>query len=267
MNGSCSFKIFSIFELPIYTKTPNIMKNYYIFLFILMFYNESMSQIKCSESDSDVNYAYSHVKSAYDANNVSDLKYYSERSLDAFKRAQDKLNACGCDVAYSISIDGIELLEKVELADSYEDGRFYVKRAREKAKELIGELDHCNQITIEEEELLDLEMEQSKLLEKQEELERKQKEIRQKMVEQKQKEDHLQKEVLINKYESTISANIKTYNESLRVYGCATTMENADYSKEALFSLSDENIKLHYINTIKKMSELYWSKLDRCDAN
>ena len=242
------------------------MKNNYIFLLVTLFCFSGFSQVKCSDADSDVNYAYSHVKSSYDSNNISDLKYFAERSLKAFERAKENLKACGCSVAYGISVDGIELLEKVEFAESFEDGRFYVKRARERASELIGELDQCNQISLEEEELLDLEMEQTKLQEKQKELEQKQEELRMIMEEQRQKEIRLQKEVLITNYEAMVSSNLQSINQTLSTCGCDASITNDSYSVEKLYNLTEAQIKSHYIELVKNFTKMYLNILEKCDS-
>lgn len=117
-------------------------KNFLFFLFIIIC-AFSYGQENCDEADSDLIYAYSHVKSAYNSNNIDHLKYYAKRSLECFKRARPKLKACGCEVAYNKVYDAIELLENVKSAKTNEDGRFYVKRTREIAKESITEMDKC----------------------------------------------------------------------------------------------------------------------------
>ena len=109
-------------------------------------------------------------------------------------------------------------------------------------------------------------MEQSQLIQKQRELKLKQEEIRIKMDEQKQQEIRLHKEVLINNYESTIGSNLKAFNQSLRIYGCYDTLKHEITSSDLLFSKSDDAIKEHYIELIKKMSALYLSKLEQCDS-
>tara|TARA_R110002049_G_C9175812_1_gene562621 strand:+ start:675 stop:1091 length:417 start_codon:yes stop_codon:yes gene_type:complete len=117
-------------------------KNYLFFLFITIC-AFSYGQKNCEEADSDLIYAYSHVKSAYNSNNIDHLKHYANRSLESFKRAKPKLKTCGCEVAYNKVYDAIELLENVESAKTNEDGRFYVKRTRDLAKECITEMDKC----------------------------------------------------------------------------------------------------------------------------
>ena len=242
------------------------MKNFYIFLIIPLFYGELNAQPSCSEADSDINYAYSHAKSAYDSNNISDLKYYANRSLEAFQRAEGKLKECGCGEALENSANAILNLEKVDTAETYEDSRFFMKRARSLANTIIGDLDNCNQISQEEEELLDLEMEQKLLKEKQMALQQKQAELKERMIEQKMKEERLQKEILMSNYESAIRENINTYNESLRMCGCNGNIENTTTTSDALYSLSDADIREHYITIIKNISALYLAKLDTCNA-
>ncbi|MFB9057167.1 hypothetical protein ACFFU9_10480 [Mariniflexile ostreae] len=117
-------------------------KNYLLFVFIAVF-SFSYGQENCSGADSDLVYAYSHIKSAYNSNNIYHLKEYAYKSLEAFKRAKPKLKACGCETAYNKVYDAIELLEQVENANTNEDGRFYVKRTREIAKASFTEMDKC----------------------------------------------------------------------------------------------------------------------------
>ncbi len=240
------------------------MKNYYIFLLILLFSLNLQAQTNCSEADSDMNYAYSHVKSAYDSNNISDLKYFAHRSLEAFKRAKPVLKKCGCEPVHAASSNAIDLLTKVDPAETYEDGRFFVKRAREYAREAIGELDNCNQISLDEEEMLDLEMEQAQLKQKQLELELKQEELKLKLAEQKQREVRVQKEILITNYETAIASNIKSYNDALRICDCNSRIDDDFNYLEKPFSKSYNDIKKHYLEIIRKLSEMYVSKLDGC---
>ena len=117
-------------------------KHYLLFLFITVC-AFTYGQENCSEADSDLIYAYSHVKSAYNSNNIHHLKEYAKRSLVAFERAKPKLKACGCEIAYNKVYDAIDLLKNVESAKTNEDGRFFVKRTREIAKASITEMDKC----------------------------------------------------------------------------------------------------------------------------
>ena len=93
--------------------TQKAMKNSYFFLLFLLMYFQSVSQTKCSDAQSDLNYAYSHVKSAYDSNNLTHIKYYGKRSLDAFERAKNELENCDCQQANDYAYKGKTLLSKL----------------------------------------------------------------------------------------------------------------------------------------------------------
>lgn len=122
------------------------MKIKSFFFLIISFCLQSHSQTNCSDANSDVVYAYSHVKTAYASNNLDHLKYWSNRSLEAFIRTKAKLESCGCKKAYNYSYDIVELLSNVESSKTNEDGRFYVKRARDLAREAINEFELCTEL-------------------------------------------------------------------------------------------------------------------------
>ena len=240
------------------------MKKYYIFLASLCLLSTAFAQSNCSDADSDMNYAYSHVKSAYDSNNISDLKYFSHRSLEAMQRAAPVLKKCGCQPTLSKIERGIELLSKVDPAETWEDGRFYVKRAREVAREGIASLDQCTQITVEEEELLSLEMEQNALKQKQLELEQQQKALQDKLIAQKEKEVRIQKEIIVTGYDNALSSNLKSYNEALKNCECNSRLEKPVIQTDQLMEMRNTAIREYYVDAIKSLSSTYILKLESC---
>ena len=100
-------------------------------------------------------------------NQTEAQKWWVSKSLEAFKRAESKLKDCGCEVSYNHAYDAMQLLEKVDPAESYEDGRFFVKRARDLAKECIIELDKCTAENQEDNSLSLLQDEQKELQQQQ----------------------------------------------------------------------------------------------------
>src|SRR5690606_17697975 len=162
------------------------MEKKLLILFTLTF-NVFYGQSDCDNANSDLIYAYSHVKSAYESNNKDHLKYYSNRSKETFERAKENLKKCGCDTAYNMAYDAVELLGKVEPTETFEDGRFYVKQVRDIAQKSITELDKCtvgsnNDVASNTNDALtELEMEQKRLQEQQEALKRKSEELKAKM--------------------------------------------------------------------------------------
>ena len=226
----------------------------------------SFGQSECQDAEPDLNYAYSNVKSAYEANNLTHLKYYANRSLESFKRAKPKLESCNCNNAYNNAYDGIELLAKVDNVDKYEDGRFYVKRAKELAKKSMIELDKCTIVTTEDEVLIALEHEESKLKEQQLALKEKEEALREKMLNQKDKELYHKKEQLINSYNTVISSNVKSYNDALKLCECESHELFIESEQlDTLATKSIEEIKFHYIKSLKGLTSSYLSQLNLCD--
>lgn len=241
------------------------MIKHYLFLFFLLVFLKFQCQTNCSEANSEINYAYSNVKHSYEANNISHLKEYAFKSLEAFKRAESKLKECGCEVSYNHAYDAMQLLEKVDPAESYEDGRFFVKRARELAKECIIELDKFTAEFQEDTSLSLLQDEQKELQQQQLLLRQKEKEIKLKMDEQKGKELILKKEAMINQYKSAISSNVKSFNDSLKIYNSKDKVGIPNENSNHLMDKSLEEIKSHYLQNLKRLTNTYLSYLNNCD--
>lgn len=235
-------------------------------LCFLLAFSTVYSQDDCEDANSDLIYAYSHVKSAYDSNNISHLKHYANRSLEAFERSKEKLTKCGCDTAYNLAYDAAELLARVEGTKTYEDGRFYVKRARDIGRETITALDKCTVLkdTNGNDELDTLQQEQERLKLQQEALKAKEEEIRIKLAQQEEKEFILKKKQLISTYETIISSHIKIYNKSLKVCNCTHEVIEKDRTAEAPETKSLETIKVHYVNQLKTITSMYQEALSTC---
>ncbi|WOD43858.1 hypothetical protein [Hwangdonia lutea] len=254
------------------------MKHYYFLLVLATTLNFNAQTANCDEANSYLVNAYSHVKDAYEANNISHLKYYANRSLEAFKLSKKTLKDCGCEAALKLSNKSIDLLAKVEDSETYEDGRFFVKRARDLSKESVIEIDKCAysntadaiddlQVAAADEtnELSDLQKEQLALQKQQEALKLKAAEIKNRLAQQEEKALQLEKEQLIMAYKTAIASNIKSYNEALKVSGCNHAALKEAGTTIDVSTKSIEAIKKHYINTLKTLGSKYLSQLNLCD--
>lgn len=250
---------------------PNAMVKHYVFLLFAISSLGIFAQNACDDANSDLIYAYSHVKSSYNANNISHLKYYANRSLESFERSKKKLKECGCETAYDLAFESAQLLSKVETAETYEDGRFFVKRARDIAQESVTALDKCTVSTSSpmtsstgDSQLSSLQMEQERLKQQQEELKRRAEEINAKLAQQNEMELKLKKEQMINSYKSAISSNVESYNNSLKVCNCISSLikveDNTDVSTKSL-----EEIKTYYLNSLKGLTSNYLAQLNSCN--
>ncbi|MBU3822430.1 hypothetical protein KO566_10185 [Flavobacteriaceae bacterium XHP0103] len=247
------------------------MVKHYTFLAFTLVINMLSGQSPCDNANSDLIYAYSNIKSAYDSNNVDHLKYYSDRSKGSFERSKEHLKNCGCQTAYDLAYDAIELLKKVEPAETFEDGRFYVKQVKEIAQESITALDKC---TIQgddfiadasNENLSSLQMEQEKLKQQQLELKRKAEEINAKLAEQNELALKLEKEEMIKSFESVVSKNVESYNSTLKACNCDFKPISKSENDTNIYSKSLEEIKLYYLNSLKKLTSNYLSQLNACN--
>ncbi|MDO7135369.1 hypothetical protein [Algibacter lectus] len=228
-------------------------------------------QGNCEDASAYLINSYSHVKDAYDSNNISHLQYYSNRSVESIKLSKQNLADCNCQKALDLANQVSDLLVQVESATTNEDGRFYVKRARDLSKQSVIEIDKCaynnaNNIEVEETStennaLANLQKEQEQLKQQQAALKLKEQEIKQKLAEQQTEALALEKKQLIGKYKLAISSTVKTYNESLKLCNSNNklTATDTDVSQESM-----ETIKAHYISSLKKLASDYVTQLDLC---
>lgn len=249
----------------------NVMEKHYFFLCFALSSLVFYGQTACDDANSDLIYAYSHVKSSYNSNNISHLKYYANRSLEVFERSKKKLKECGCETAFDLAFEAAQLLSKVESAESYEDGRFFVKRARDIAQQSVTELDKCTvptkdiQVNNGSDQLSSLQVEQEKLKQQQEELKQRAEEIKIKMAEQNEMALKLKKEELINSYKSVISSNIESYNNALKVCNCDSKLIKLEDKNTDVSEKSIEEIKSYYLNSLKGLTSNYLVQLNTCD--
>ena len=242
------------------------MKNSYFFLLFLFTFFQSVSQTKCSDAQSDLNYAYSHVKSAYDSNNLTHIKYYGKRSFDAFERAKEELEDCNCKEAYDHAYEGNKLLSKLFKTETYEDGRFYVKRTREIARKAIEELEICSKLTYEDEALAELEYERLQLEKQQLELKQKEAQIQRLLADKENRELRIKKEKLIYANDQAVSSNINAYNDMLIACECNERVANITLNNKNLLSKDLSEIKSYYLSTIKQATMDYLTSLNQCNS-
>ncbi|WP_034041021.1 hypothetical protein [Wocania ichthyoenteri] len=252
------------------------MNNYYFLLFFVATLNISGQTANCDDANSYLVNAYSHVKDAYDSNNISHLKYYANRSLEAFKLSKKTLKDCGCETALNLANKSIDLLAKVEGTETFEDGRFFVKRARDTSKESVIEIDKCSYSnssdsnnsdvakTNKSTELSDLQNEQLKLKQQQEALKLKENQIKQKLAQQEEKALMLKKEQLVISYKMAITENIKTYNDALKICDCKHNILKEVDSSIDISKKSIEAIRTYYIDNLKTQASNYLSQLNLC---
>jgi len=241
------------------------MKKKYIFFLFTLLYMSSYAQTPCSDTQPDVGYAYSHAKTSYEANNLTQLKRFASRSLEAFKRIENVLKNCQCEDAYYEAFDAINALNKIASIDVYDDARFFIKRARDHAKQTIAELDVCTKWSSEDHALAELEDEQQKLEEQRKLLQKKEERIKMQLADKIEKEKMLKKEKLITQNETALRNSINSFNQLLRACGCDSVISQVDIDRDNLIVNSIDNIKTTYLSKVREVTSSYMSALNLCN--
>ena len=248
------------------------MRTFSIFMLCAFVSLNGLAQSNCGVADSYLVYAYSNIKDAYESNNKDHLKYYSNKSLESFEKAKPILKSCGCETAYNLIFDSIELLKKVETATTFEDGRFFVKRVKAHAKNSIIALDSCNSGAINTSEetnndLASIEDEQQQLEAQHKALQQKAEDIQKKLEAKNLKAIQLQKELLIKDYKLASELNVKNYNETLKICNWKNDLIKISDTESNLMEKSMDEIKTQYLNALKAIATDYLSKLNLCGVN
>ncbi|MDN3666464.1 hypothetical protein ACFFU1_13170 [Algibacter miyuki] len=233
----------------------------------------SNSQAACDDANAYLVNAYSHIKDSYDSNNISHLKYYANRSLESIELAKENLEGCDCQTAVDLAGETVDLLLKVENQPTFEDGRFYVKRARELSQKSVIASDKCtagitnngnNDVLDDDNTLAELQNEQLKLKQQQEALKLKEAELKMKLSAQKDKALRLEKKQLISGYNLTITENIKTFNKTLMHCGNANTVLKSPAIEVGLADNDMDAINVYFIKILKTLTSEYATALNAC---
>lgn len=232
------------------------------------------SQGNCEDASAYLINSYSHVKDAYDSNNISHLQYYSNRSVESIKLSKQNLADCNCEKALDLANQVSDLLVQVESVTTNEDGRFYVKRARDLSKQSVIEIDKCaysnaNNIEVletptENNALANLQKEQEQLKQQQAALKLKEAEIKKKLAAQKIEALNLEKKQLISEYKLAISTTAKLYNDNLKLCSSNNTLKIMANADKDLSLDSVDAINTYYISNLKKLASDYMTQLDLC---
>jgi hypothetical protein len=249
------------------------MKKIFLFPIIFCVYIIGYSQNGCSDAQSHIFYAFNNAKDGLESNNVIDVKYYANKTLESFKSVQRVLGTCDCENVENYTYESIQKLSKVPNTVKMTDAKYFVAKAKDYAQKIITSLDYC---TVSDrsttpvsntDELSDLENEQLRLKQQQESLFRKQEALKQQLAKQKKEELMMEKQQLILKNNVAIAKNIEAYNELLDACNCNTaisdkTIKQAD---DQLISKSVDEIKSYYIKSIKDITSNYLNMLSTCD--
>ncbi len=254
-----------------------------ISLFPLLFctYFISFSQTGCLDAQAHIIYAFNNAKDGLESNNLTDVKYYAQKTLESFKNVQSILRDCDCENVENLTYESIQKLSKVPKTEKMSDAKYYVAKSKDNSQKIITALDYCTvankgtSIVVDEEispviddKLSHLEKEQLKLKQQQEALLKQQEALHQKMLKQKEAELRIEKQQLITVSNAALVKNIKANNEVLHVCHCDTSIPDnyIDVNNDELMSKSIDEIRAYYIASSKDLTSSYLDILNTCDS-
>lgn len=218
-------------------------------------------------------YAYNNAKTSLKANNMTHLKFYANKALEAFERVHGILGECHCESVEFYTYESIQKLNKVPSIEKMHDAQYFVGKAKEYALKIITALDYCTAsnegVTLASfDDLSELEQEQLKLKQQQQALQQQQEALKRQLAKQKEEELLIEKQQLIIKSNAAISKNIQAYNELLNACNCNTMIheKTSGNNESELMSKSVDEIKTHYLKSIKDLTSNYMNMLSTCDA-
>lgn len=274
------------------------MKNTFLIMSMLLYSVFAFAQ-NCDEAFSAANYCVSNTKKAYEANNSQQVREWTEKAIETFIEVEEITGNCGCVQVSELAYQGYEACDKAQEEDSYERGRFFAKRAREKARLMMEALSKCTNIPVSDIESRrnagaaalgyaegasdnnslesNLNSQQEELLAQQKELLEQQRILEKQLAEQakqvaalKQKKANeliQQKRIKVNA--EIALAEIQKNNEKLATsLGCSAALQASKISfVHAVGALEKESLratKMFYYNKMNEITERFSEALSNC---
>ena len=254
-----------------------------ISLFPLLFctYFISFSQSGCLDAQAHIIYAFNNAKDGLESNNLTDVKYYAQKTLESFKNVQSVLGDCDCENVENLTYESIQKLSKVPRTEKMSDAKYFVAKSKDNSQKIITALDYCTVTNkgisivtdkeispVIDDKLSHLEKEQLKLKQQQEALLKQQEALHQKMLKQKEADLRIEKQQLITISNAGLVKNIKAYNEVLHVCHCGTSIPDnyIGINNDQLMSKSIDEIRTYYIASSKDLTSSYLDLLNTCDS-
>ncbi len=224
----------------------------------------------CDDASSQASYAYSHSKKAYDSNNRDHLTQASERAYEAFVKTRDAAEKCGCDNAYNKAYDAVELISKAVDVTKWEDGRYYVKKSRTLAQEIIDALDQCAangpvvaDVSVDDSGLSELQAQQKVLEEQQKALKAKEQALKEEMAAKAEEKERLKKVAFVKKQNTSIMRFVESANNILSATKCEDVLETTE-ADNSILDLSMTEIETYFKSEAADLAKALADKLSAC---
>ncbi len=256
------------------------MKYIFTLFAVFYFFLLPINSDDCENAYQSATYGYQHTKTSLEANNIEHLKYYAERAIKSIEEVQAATEECGCTKANNASYDLLDNLNKAIEQEKFETSRFYIKKSKELASDIIGFLDVCLEenpsygLSEDEENLL---AQEQQLLEQQKKLLEEQKRLEQRMKEQKQRQNEVRRQkaeelILQKKVRENAEVALQEFESAIIKLSEALECDQAYEIIEATYLKTNEQLnaesldatKAHYAAKAREIAQNMLNQLDDC---
>jgi len=190
--------------------------------------------------------------------------YNAKLAQKSITRVYNTLENENCREAADLVYEIKSEIEAALRMDEHVHGKMYLGKAKKLMNDTFYEYELCISQGPGEQVLGELEQRQALLKQQQLELEREKMEIQKKLAQQQEKESLLQKKQFIDANLSAFEETIKAYNKYLEACNCKNKVEQTIESPDKLTDKSLTDIKIHFLEKAKLVSNTYMATLDAC---
>ena len=165
------------------------------------------------------------------------------------------------DLVYEIKAE----IEAALRTDEHIHGKMYLGKAKKLMNKTFYQYEMCVTTSTGDEALTELEQRQQQLKMQQLQLEREELEIQTRLAEQKQEEQMIEKKRFIGANISAFEDTIEAYNQFLEACNCGTKIDKKLDDSDKLTDKSLNQIKIHFLEKTKLVTNDYMATLDDCD--
>lgn len=275
------------------------MKNL-IYLICTYFVGINLIAQNCNQAFSTANYAVANTNKAYDGNNIAHIREWTEKAMEAFSEVEEITADCGCIQVSDFAYEGYLACDKAQVEKTFEQSRFFAKRARDKAKEMMDALSKCTNIPISDIEARkfagstdytsadydtsnsanDLNVQQENLLAQQEKLLEQQQKLQEQIAEQQKQVNALKQQranELVQQKKIKLNAEIalkemqKSYAKLATSVGCHEAMKAANVSiTKPMEALENETLtatKIYYTQKLNEIVDMFNKSFSQCSSD
>ena len=207
----------------------------------------------------------SNLDSGIESFDMESFLYNAREAQKLITKVYNSLKQGQCNKAIDLVYEIKAEIEASLRTDEHVHGKMYLGKAKNLMNETFYEYEICVTNGSSDVALTELEQRKQQLKLQQLELEREELEIQKRLASQKQQEQIIRKKQFIGANVAAFEKTIEAYNNFLKACNCGTKMEEEIESTDNLTDKSLSQIKIHFLEKTKLITNDYMATLDNCD--